>query len=178
MSASIAKPLQVAEIDSLHAVVPYINYTFSPSALYSRTNVSARVKVLGELGAGGGFVTAQGRSTVDMDEIYGFSVYHGLHCIELMRESRFPESKAEADHGSPAHLRHCIEYVRQGIICAADTTLEHASINVSSDGRRSFGFDTSPSSQVWGTSRMCRNLGALTGFSKAYSVATYDGWDG
>ena len=97
---------------------------------------------------------------------------------ELMRESRFPEGHDGAIHGSPAHLRHCLEYVRQAVICAADTTVEYAAVRVSDDGRRYFGFDTGATARIWDTVRKCSNLGALTGFSKAYSVASYKGWDG
>lgn len=52
------------------------------------------------------------------------SMFHQLHCVEKLR-------RALADPDDPIatipHLQHCMNYLRQMVLCGADTTLEPAS---------------------------------------------------
>lgn len=61
---------------------------------------------------GGGFVNLgpQGRP-------FGLSIYHQHHCLMRLRESAI-EGKASG------HVFHCLNYLRQMVLCEADTTLE------------------------------------------------------
>jgi hypothetical protein len=49
---------------------------------------------------------------------FGVSMWHQLHCLDHLRTVI-----VLGDDGS-GHTEHCFHYLRQGILCAADTTLE------------------------------------------------------
>jgi hypothetical protein len=53
------------------------------------------------------------------------SVFHQLHCLSYLAE-HFQQGYggAELDGEVAHHSAHCFNYLRQGIMCAADTTLE------------------------------------------------------
>ncbi|CAG8951656.1 hypothetical protein HYFRA_00005456 [Hymenoscyphus fraxineus] len=63
-----------------------------------------------------------------------FAVFHQLHCLDGIRNAYWTvrngnHSKGHsrhAEHSSDTHIRHCLEYLRQSIMCAADTTIELA----------------------------------------------------
>ncbi|KAI1261336.1 hypothetical protein F5Y18DRAFT_202299 [Xylariaceae sp. FL1019] len=96
-----------------------------------------------------------------------FSVFHQLHCLDGIRHAYWKatngnpseehshhseeEHSEHSEHSSEAHVRHCLEYIRQGIMCAADTTVEQG---VSAgEGRAGVaGF---------GTEHVCRNFQQL-----------------
>ncbi|KAI1427096.1 hypothetical protein F5Y12DRAFT_792817 [Xylaria sp. FL1777] len=85
---------------------------------------------------------------------HGLAVYHQLHCLDAIRhgywaarDGKDPEPKAE-----PGHIRHCIDYLRQSIMCHADTNLEP--INEDLGGVTGFGFP-----------RKCRDIVQLMGWA-------------
>ncbi|PYI02569.1 hypothetical protein BO78DRAFT_324687 [Aspergillus sclerotiicarbonarius CBS 121057] len=49
---------------------------------------------------------------------FGVSMWHQMHCLNHIRAVL-----VNGDDGSD-HTEHCFHYLRQGILCAADTTLE------------------------------------------------------
>ncbi|KAK3688795.1 hypothetical protein B0T22DRAFT_460245 [Podospora appendiculata] len=64
--------------------------------------------------------------------IYMLSAYHQLHCLKMLHLSfvhlAFERSEA-AEVGGQAqyevrHVEHCFDYLRQGLTCAGDSTLE------------------------------------------------------
>ena len=55
------------------------------------------------------------------------------------------------EHMQPPHLRHCFDYLRQALLCAADSTLEPWS--------EELGGVTG-----WGVERVCRDYGELKGW--------------
>jgi len=85
-----------------------------------------------------------------------FSAYHQLHCLHAIRQAYYeamdgPESHETHDpnahgksahytmasHTSPAHIRHCIDLIRQTLMCYADTTIEEKDDKI--NGVRGFG---------------------------------------
>jgi len=68
------------------------------------------------------------------DEYFGVTMFHQLHCLQALRTALqvltaqvngtgsgiFPES--HWPHGS--HYLHCLDYLRQTILCSADSTVE------------------------------------------------------
>ncbi|KAF1940696.1 hypothetical protein EJ02DRAFT_349380 [Clathrospora elynae] len=50
--------------------------------------------------------------------VFGVSMWHQMHCLNHIRAVL-----VNGDDGSD-HTAHCFHYLRQGILCAADTTLE------------------------------------------------------
>ncbi|KAF2969099.1 hypothetical protein GQX73_g4494 [Xylaria multiplex] len=91
-----------------------------------------------------GLVFPRGRGFIQHPIIspvpHGLAVYHQLHCLDAIRHGYWaaidglePGHKAE-----PGHIRHCIDYLRQSIMCNADTNLEP--INKDLGGVTGFGF--------------------------------------
>lgn len=56
---------------------------------------------------------------------YMMSVFHQLHCLSYLAE-HFQQGYGgvELSEKVAHHSAHCFNYIRQGIMCAADTTLE------------------------------------------------------
>jgi len=57
-----------------------------------------------------------------------FSVYHDLHCLKTLRQWNyrdhyFPNLTRSERSILEMHVDHCIEYIRQGAMCHADTSL-------------------------------------------------------
>ncbi|KAI0518510.1 hypothetical protein F5B22DRAFT_644815 [Xylaria bambusicola] len=59
-------------------------------------------------------------------ELHGVSVFHQLHCLNAIRRAYWAAIDGiPISHVSrPAHVRHCIDYLRQSLMCHADTNLE------------------------------------------------------
>lgn len=71
-------------------------------------------------------------------DVSTIAVYHQLHCLQSIekhfaaellhihlaaRESAHP-IKSESLIGFPLHISHCFDYLRQALLCAADSNLE------------------------------------------------------
>lgn len=49
-------------------------------------------------------------------------MFHQLHCLDMIRQAIV--------RGSPdSHTQHCFHFIRQGILCAADTTLDPLNVD-------------------------------------------------
>ncbi|KAJ5212661.1 uncharacterized protein N7498_004307 [Penicillium cinerascens] len=87
------------------------------------------------------------------------AVYHQLHCLSIvmtaMGTSR--EEWAMLEMEKLEHRAHCVEYLRQSILCSADTTLE----GETGAWARSTG---------WGQTHSCVDLDALTAFANERSI--------
>ncbi|KAK6391307.1 hypothetical protein LTR81_026780 [Elasticomyces elasticus] len=62
----------------------------------------------------------------DHHDGYIMAVFHQLHCLSIITTA-LGTSQAEwkaMDDFTVEHRAHCVEYLRQSIICNADTTLE------------------------------------------------------
>jgi len=65
----------------------------------------------------------------------GISTFHAMHCLDSIRrviEVQYGVASNEtvaknknSEFTSFAHLQHCLIYLRQGVMCNADPTLEH-----------------------------------------------------
>ncbi|KAH8651549.1 hypothetical protein BGZ60DRAFT_388156 [Tricladium varicosporioides] len=66
-----------------------------------------------------------------------YAVYHQLHCLQALRVGYYTALSAMNESrqltaeelkgefmGSPAHAQHCIDYLRQSLMCHADTNIE------------------------------------------------------
>lgn len=77
------------------------------------------------------------------------SQYHSLHCLQMMRSAIIknpPPGTSQREH-----MQHCINYVRQMILCTADTTLEPV-------------LDGAPSENAGvGVAHTCKDWSALAG---------------
>ncbi|KAG4429570.1 hypothetical protein IFR05_014945 [Cadophora sp. M221] len=75
-------------------------------------------------------------------EVYSLSIMHQLHCLAVIRHVIMKyEKRDKSRFTGDGHEYHCIDYIRQAILCAGDTTLDYAEIVTGSDGvQRRLGF--------------------------------------
>lgn len=57
-------------------------------------------------------------------EVYSLSVTHQLHCLAVLREVIKYEKGDNSRFAGNGHEYHCLDYIRQAILCAGDTTLD------------------------------------------------------
>ncbi|KAK2010905.1 hypothetical protein LZ32DRAFT_534992, partial [Colletotrichum eremochloae] len=78
------------------------------------------------------------------------SVFHQIHCLSIITTRLGISRKefADWDHFKLGHTAHCIEYLRQSILCSGDTSLEGESGSWS----ESIG---------WGQKHVCRDYNTL-----------------
>ncbi|KAF2123208.1 hypothetical protein BDV96DRAFT_15554 [Lophiotrema nucula] len=90
------------------------------------------------------------------------AAFHQLHCLNGIRlhlDGKHSKRAASAHEDvSPAHMRHCIDYLRQSIMCAADSNLEP--VNEELGGVTG-----------WGSERTCRDFDALVGWTRKHRSA-------
>ncbi|CAL3963528.1 unnamed protein product [Diplocarpon coronariae] len=69
-------------------------------------------------------------------QVYGISMYHQLHCLIIIRKLYWGAMRGEKNlriaggekefAEDVLHVSHCFDYIRQGIMCAGDMSLEGA----------------------------------------------------
>ncbi|RAH86269.1 hypothetical protein BO86DRAFT_395707 [Aspergillus japonicus CBS 114.51] len=113
--------------------------------------------------------------TPDTDQIYyTVSVVHQLHCLWSIHQSYYgvmsvnhsaqhAVHKEEEEH-IPRHMRHCFDYLRQSLMCAADATLEPVDA--------ALGGVTG-----WGAERVCRDYAALAAWAEERRVSDARGFE-
>ncbi|KAK4148668.1 hypothetical protein C8A00DRAFT_38754 [Chaetomidium leptoderma] len=145
----IAKPLVVARETMQRTPVPRLPrklYTFQDNPQYVRGdmwfNETLTLHTLHnwiELSSGSrGYVVVGDRSGYDLPDPYtvaldryndgpGYmmTVFHQLHCLSYLAE-HYQQGYAGVNLTEKVahHTAHCFNYIRQGIMCSADTTLE------------------------------------------------------
>ncbi|KAM3074410.1 hypothetical protein ACMFMF_006423 [Clarireedia jacksonii] len=123
-----------------------------------------------------------GRGFIHQPDIAPFisniAVFHQLHCFHTILTAYYAAKeeleivlagKAEKErpelygaHVDTGHVRHCFDYVRRGIICAADTNLEVVDpVNHTTNG--------------WGQEKTCRDFGAVFEYAKRWANSTDKG---
>ncbi|TVY80492.1 Oxidase ustYa [Lachnellula suecica] len=90
-------------------------------------------------------------------EIYSVSMTHQLHCLGVLRDVIIKYSKGDKSRFAGAgHEYHCLDYIRQAVLCAGDTTLDHAEIEYNPDGSElRYGFTGA------NATHRCRNWDAI-----------------
>jgi hypothetical protein len=92
--------------------------------------------------SGGGFVRLGPKY-----RLFGVSMFHQLHCLDKMRSAIIQEPPSEWEKW---HTQHCLNYVRQMLLCSANVRLEP--VKVSSDGIKVDGL---------GVKHVCRDWSSL-----------------
>lgn len=101
-------------------------------------------------------------------EVAGIAVFHELHCLNILRKAFFASLEGEleemgaedVEHNrrtSPHHLRHCFEYLRQSLICLADTNLELMNY-------------TAKGVSGWQTKRTCRDFEKVKSWADDWGI--------
>ncbi|KAF2169477.1 hypothetical protein M409DRAFT_20691 [Zasmidium cellare ATCC 36951] len=159
----------------------------SPTSKFSRIQVATEVRSFtpsavyldgqpwtADMPKGGGYVTTQGRVEPDANGTYVVSMWHQIHCLQYINHALFPGGKIACrevdDVEQSLHLRHCIEYISKAILCAADTTLEKATVTPLNDGRHNYFVGEE---SAWETPHKCRSLEPINSLVEEYSVSKY-----
>ena len=83
------------------------------------------------------------------------------HFVQV-EQSHEMKDGAHTRSAQSAHLLHCFDYLRQGIMCAADSTLEAVDVDgTSTDG--------------WGSVHECRNFDALFEWAESNTLGGENG---
>lgn len=145
--------------------------TFSPSTLYVPENASdffspaTREAWLGLVPRGLGYVLVKSPEEYDKlphqltgpnyegRSIFTTSVTHQLHCLYAIIESHAAYEAGVAQKENNAwHLAHCFDYLRQSIMCCADTALE---------GDETTFPDGVTGSDGWDAKHVCKDYGQV-----------------
>ncbi|KAM0667659.1 hypothetical protein ACQRIU_003524 [Beauveria bassiana] len=105
-----------------------------------------------KLGLVGGLPLGKGANEERPREAYGISMFHQIHCLVAIRNAI--RTRTFDDQ----HLDHCLDYLRQAIMCTGDTTLE----KVIKDDSGEF----KPEIDGWGTVHECRSWHMLFEFAE------------
>ena len=105
----------------------------------------------------------------DAGYLLGLSVFHDLHCLDSLRQAIWADASHEAtgsestshDHG-PEHLMHCVNSLREKLMCHADVAPLSWQWSEAEDGLRVY-------SDV---PHQCRDFSAVLEWGKEHA---YDG---
>jgi hypothetical protein len=94
-------------------------------------------------------------------------MYHQLHCLNHLRLGYYKakkgiESENSDPHVEPVHIRHCFDYLRQSLICAADSNLEPVHLDL--------GGVTG-----WSSARVCRDHQRLAELTAEWKCVKNEG---
>ncbi|TVY82111.1 Oxidase ustYa [Lachnellula suecica] len=156
---------------------PRKNYTFLENPRYLHEDMFASkqetLKTLHnwiELSADGrGYVKIDDWETFDLGEpytshynhnmtdvpVFMVSVFHQLHCLSYLAQNGFDQTELEQEVAH--HSAHCFDYLRQSIMCAADTSLE---------GKTEAG-------PGWGSKHECKDYDAVLAWANERTVLKF-----
>ncbi|KAH8793583.1 hypothetical protein F5882DRAFT_59076 [Hyaloscypha sp. PMI_1271] len=96
-------------------------------------------------------------------EVYSLSVTHQLHCLGVLRDVIRKDEVKGGDRSwfaGNGHEYHCLDYLRQAVLCAGDTTLDYAGIVFGDDSnQRRLGFSGE------GSTHQCRDWNAISSWA-------------
>ncbi|KAM3555202.1 hypothetical protein ARSEF4850_006106 [Beauveria asiatica] len=96
--------------------------------------------------------------------LYTLSVVHQLHCLWSIHGNYYGKVNGDPDTDtSAAHMRHCFDYLRQGLMCASDTSLEPVDPKL--------GGVTG-----WGSERLCRDYQQVVAWAEDHRVSNLRGF--
>ncbi|KIX93905.1 uncharacterized protein Z520_10242 [Fonsecaea multimorphosa CBS 102226] len=159
-------------------VVPVKQVQFQRDDIFSADNASdMAAEPWSSITAGEGYVLVENPRRLGLTggmayrptsaaEVYGVSMFHQLHCLMSIKHSLLQPRSSNAS--LEAHIVHCVDYLRQSVMCCGDTTLER--------GHEAGGI-FKPPVDGWGNTHMCRDWDALFSFAMAhqYEVAKNSG---
>ncbi|KAL7939302.1 hypothetical protein V8C35DRAFT_275146 [Trichoderma chlorosporum] len=100
---------------------------------------------------------------------FSVAVFHQLHCLYLLQSDLF--EALEANISEPhSHTFHCLDYLRESILCASDSTLEPFKPNFDSTAHRK-GVDG------YGTPHQCRDFGKLRSWAERFRYNDNQGFE-
>ena len=160
-------------------IVPTKAIIFEPDAKFSGSSHEADIAWTSLMPPNEGFVLVQDPEKYDLPQgknstsgkgsLYDVSAFHQLHCLTKIREHVSLLNFALDGHVDEAsrekllkpqmrHMDHCFDYLRQGIMCAGDTTLEWPK-----EGSKGV-------VDGWGVTHQCRNWDDIVKFVEGHQV--------
>ncbi|WQF89969.1 Putative mycotoxin biosynthesis protein UstYa [Colletotrichum destructivum] len=94
-------------------------------------------------------------------------VFHQLHCVNLLRKSLYWKTQWTTDPNDPMslmHLEHCVDALRQAVMCSADVT-PHPWV-----------WDDGQNKEVAEVMHTCRDFDAIRSWARPRDVFL-QGWD-
>lgn len=92
---------------------------------------------------------------------YYNAVSHNLSATIPPAEHSSSKSDAHLDalnaHNDPHHIRHCFDYLRQALMCAADSNIEEVDWKLGG-------------TSGWGFKRQCRDYSAVVDWAEKYRL--------
>lgn len=103
-----------------------------------------------------------------LNRTFVISLYHQFHCLDVIRVG-FLVNRTHAAQ----HIQHCLRYLRQILLCHADTTLEPDIPQMAADGRWHH------TANGVGAMHRCKDWTVLRKFMEEHpSLPFEDGYDG
>jgi hypothetical protein len=103
-------------------------------------------------------------------EAYGITVFHQLHCLAELRYALHSLQEGEDQYKTPpAHLDHCLDYIRESLMCNGDATIETPSRIEREADRFVGGIDGS------NVKHTCRDWGAIVAFAVEHRSSNHTG---
>ncbi|KAL7944867.1 hypothetical protein V8C42DRAFT_64457 [Trichoderma barbatum] len=100
---------------------------------------------------------------------FSVAVFHQLHCLYLLQSDLF--EALEANITEPhSHTLHCLDYLRESILCTSDSTLEPFKPKFDSTANRK-GVDG------YGTPHQCRDFGKLRNWAERFRYNDNQGFE-
>ncbi|KAH7348465.1 hypothetical protein BKA65DRAFT_427480 [Rhexocercosporidium sp. MPI-PUGE-AT-0058] len=93
---------------------------------------------------------------------YGVSMYHQLHCLMMIRTLYWQALRGDRNlkmdenddlEEEMGHVNHCFDYIRQGIMCAGDMSIESAADPRDGEGPHISGIGMRHECKSWSASR-------------------------
>lgn len=97
----------------------------------------------------------------EQENVYMISGMHQLHCLKELQTSLISGGDVANDTAGLHHALHCLNYLRQGVLCAADRTLEGPDENPQ--------LGESPL-RGWGVTHTCNSWDALIKYRDKHSI--------
>ncbi|KAK1766578.1 hypothetical protein QBC33DRAFT_611770 [Phialemonium atrogriseum] len=108
----------------------------------------------------------------EQGEVYSLSVTHQLHCLAVLRDVIIKyEKRDKSRYAGDGHEYHCLDYIRQAVMCAGDTTMDYADDRVfGQDGKVTrYGFTGANSTH------QCRDWDAIKAFAEQHKSGNRTG---
>ncbi|KAL7796745.1 hypothetical protein V8C37DRAFT_371333 [Trichoderma ceciliae] len=100
---------------------------------------------------------------------FSIAVFHQLHCLYLLQSDLF--EALEANITEPhSHTLHCLDYLRESILCTSDSTLEPFKPKFDNTAPRK-GVDG------YGTPHQCRDFGKLRNWAERFRYNDNQGFE-
>ncbi|KIW26465.1 uncharacterized protein PV07_09558 [Cladophialophora immunda] len=142
----------------------------------------------------GGFLWVEYNETLDV--AYGISMFHGIHCLQILRhafQSQLGITSMKGDHGHHSrmernegiqhehgqkdrdlgHLGHCLAYIAEMLLCTGDSTIEHPVTRI--DERT--GFLINDGIDGRGAQHQCRDIDHLWAVARSTETKAANMWD-